>query len=72
MQKSKLRLRREKMSSDEIITELTEIVLTQMKEIKRLEERIKHIKQYIEVYEEYIEKENCNGDYGTSGTFGKE
>ena len=60
------------MSSDEIITELTEIVLTQMKEIKRLEKRIEHIKQYIEVYEEYIKKENCNGDYGASGTFGKE
>ena len=57
------------MSPDEIIMELTEIVLTQMKEIKKLEEQIKHIKQYIEVYEEYIAKENRNGNNDTPGNF---
>lgn len=45
------------MSKDEIITELVELVLMQEKEIKKLRTRIDHIKQYIEVYEEYIKGE---------------
>ena len=45
------------MTKDEIITELVEIVLMQEKEIKKLNERIVHIKQYIEVYEDYIKGE---------------
>lgn len=45
------------MSKDEIITELVELVLMQEKEIKKLNERIRHIKQYIEVYEDYIKGE---------------
>ena len=45
------------MSKDEIITELVEIILMQEKEIKKLETKIHHIKQYIEVYEEYIKGE---------------
>ena len=44
------------MSKDEIITELVELVLMQEKEIKKLNEKIIQIKQYIEVYEEYIEE----------------
>lgn len=45
------------MSKDEIITELVELVLMQEKEINKLKEKINSIKQYIEVYEDYIQKE---------------
>lgn len=45
------------MSKDEIITELVELVLMQEKEIKKLNDRICQIKQYIEVYEDYIKGE---------------
>ena len=47
------------MSKDEIISELVELILMQEKEIKRLKERVNSIKQYIEVYEDYIK----SGDY---------
>lgn len=43
------------MSKDEIITELVELVLMQEKEITKLNKQINRIKQYIEVYEDYIE-----------------
>lgn len=42
------------MSKDQIITELVELVLMQEKEIDKLRKRIERIKQYIEVYEDYI------------------
>ena len=45
------------MTKDEIITELVELVLMQKKEIERLSETVKQVKQYIEVYEEYIRGE---------------
>ena len=45
------------MTKDEIITELVELVLMQEKEIKKLNKRIEQIKQYIEVYEDYIKGE---------------
>lgn len=45
------------MSKDEIITELVELVLMQEKEIKKLKRKVIQIKQYIEVYEEYIRGE---------------
>ena len=45
------------MSKDEIITELVELVLMQEKEIKKLQEKVIQIKQYIEVYEDYIKGE---------------
>lgn len=45
------------MSKDEIITELVELVLMQEKEIKKLRNKIRQIKQYVEVYEEYIKGE---------------
>lgn len=45
------------MSKDEIITELVELVLLQEKEIKKLTAKICQIKQYIEVYEDYIKGE---------------
>ena len=45
------------MSKDEIITELVELVLMQEKEINKLNKKIERVKQYIEVYEEYIRGE---------------
>lgn len=45
------------MSKDEIITELVELVLMQEKELKKLNKKIERVKQYIEVYEEYIRGE---------------
>lgn len=45
------------MSKDEIITELVELVLMQEKEIRKLKDKIKQTKQYIEVYEDYIKGE---------------
>ena len=45
------------MTKDEIITELVELVLMQEKEIKKLTAKIFQIKQYIEVYEDYIKGE---------------
>lgn len=42
------------MSKDEIITELVELVLMQEKELKKLNEKLNRVKQYIEVYEDYI------------------
>ena len=43
------------MSKDKIITELVELVLMQEKEIVKLKEKIRRVKQYLAVYEEYIE-----------------
>lgn len=45
------------MSKDKIITELVELVLMQEKEIEKLKKKISRIKQYLEVYEEYIKGE---------------
>ena len=45
------------MSKDKIITELVELVLMQEKEIDKLRKRVERIKQYIEVYEDYIKGE---------------
>lgn len=41
---------------DEIIEGLVSIVLTQDREIKKLERKINQIMQYLEVYEDYIKK----------------
>ena len=46
------------MSKDEIIAELVESILAQEKEILELREKLRQVKQYIEVYEEYIEGED--------------
>ena len=46
-----------KMSKDEIITELVELVLMQEKELAKLRAKVKQIKQYIAVYEDYIKGE---------------
>jgi hypothetical protein len=45
------------MTKDEIITELVELILMQEKEIKKLKEKVRQVKQYIEVYEDYIKGE---------------
>ena len=45
------------MTKDEIIAELVELVLMQEKEIDNLRNQVGQIKQYIEVYEEYIKGE---------------
>lgn len=45
------------MSKDEIISELVELVLMQEKEIEKLKEKVRQVKQYIEVYEDYIRGE---------------
>lgn len=45
------------MTKDEIITELVELVLMQEKELTKLRVKVRQIKQYIEVYEDYIKGE---------------
>lgn len=47
------------MRTEDIITELVEVILIQEKEIKKLKRKINQIKQYIEVYEDYIKGEDC-------------
>ena len=54
------------MSKDEIITELVELILMQEKEIKKLKRKVSQIKQYIEVYEEYIQGGDEDGYDRTS------
>ena len=39
---------------DEVVEELVSLILLQDEEIKKLKRRIRQVKQYIEVYEEYI------------------
>lgn len=46
------------MTKDQIIEELVEVILIQEKELKKLKAKINRIKQYLEVYEEYIEGRN--------------
>ena len=45
------------MKAEEIIEELVSVILMQEKEINKLRKKITQIKQYIEVYEEYIKGE---------------
>ena len=45
------------MTKDEIITELVELVLMQEREINSLRKKVEQVKQYIDVYEEYIRGE---------------
>ena len=45
------------MTNDEIISELVELILMQEKEIRKLNEKVQQIKQYIEVYEDFIRGE---------------
>lgn len=43
------------MKRDEIIEELVSVILMQERELDKLRNKINRIKQYLEVYEEYIE-----------------
>lgn len=45
------------MSKNETIAELVSVILMQEKEIKKLKKKLNQVKQYIEVYEEYIQGE---------------
>ena len=44
-------------TEDVVIEELVSLILMQDKEIKKLKRKIRQIKQYIEVYEDYIKGE---------------
>ena len=46
---------------EKTIEELVSLILMQDREIKRLKKKVRQIKQYIEVYEEYIQGERDNG-----------
>lgn len=43
------------MTKDKIIQELVDLILMQEKELDKLNRKLTRIKQYLEVYEEYIE-----------------
>ena len=45
------------MSKDQIIVELSEMIRMQSREIIKLKKRINQLKQYLEVYEEYMQGE---------------
>lgn len=44
------------MKRDNIIEELVSVILMQEREIEKLKSKINRIKQYLEVYEEYIKE----------------
>lgn len=50
------------LTKDKVIEELVSMIITQEREIRKLKKKIRQIKQYIEVYEDYI-KENGNNGY---------
>lgn len=41
--------------NDEVIEELVSLILMQDAELKKLQRKVDRIKQYLEVYEEYLE-----------------
>lgn len=41
--------------SEKVIEELVSLILIQDKEIRKLKSKINRIKQYLDVYEEYLE-----------------
>lgn len=43
-------------TQDEVIEELVSMILMQDEEIKKLKRKIDRIKQYLEVYEEYLQR----------------
>jgi uncharacterized coiled-coil protein SlyX len=43
------------------IEELVSIIIMQEREITKLKKKLRQVKQYIEVYEEYIQGEADNG-----------
>lgn len=44
------------MKTEEIIEELVSVILMQEEEINKLKRKIDRVKQYLEVYEDYIER----------------
>ena len=50
-------------TKDEVIQELTALILMQEREIKKLKRRVRQLRQYIEVYEEYIRGERDDYEY---------
>lgn len=48
-----------KTQEEKVIEELVDLVLMQYDEITKLKARIEQIKQYIVVYEDYIERGDC-------------
>ena len=50
-------------TKEEVIQELTALILMQEKEIRKLKRRVKQMKQYIMVYEEYIRGEREDYEY---------
>lgn len=50
-------------TKDEVIQELSSLILMQEKEIKKLKRRIRQMRQYILVYEEYIRGERDDYEY---------
>ena len=46
---------------EKTIEELVSVILMQDREIKRLKKKVRQIKQYVEVYEEYIQGEKQDG-----------
>ena len=44
------------MRHNDIVEELVSVILMQEEEIKKLQNKINRIKQYLAVYEEYIEE----------------
>lgn len=43
------------MTKDSIIQELVELILMQQEELDKLNSKLTRVKQYLEVYEEYLE-----------------
>ena len=43
-------------SRDEVIEELVSLILMQDEELKKLQETINRIKEYIKIYEDYIKE----------------
>lgn len=44
-------------TTEKTVEELVSLILMQEKEIKRLKRKLRQVKQYIKVYEEYIQGE---------------
>lgn len=45
-------------TKENVIEELVSVILMQEKEINKLKRKINRIKQYLEVYEDYIKRED--------------
>ena len=43
------------MKAEQIIEELVEVILMQEKELNKLNDKLNRVKQYLEIYEEYLE-----------------